>query len=482
MTKSITLLLGLLLSVSAWALDASLSYATFKNGDQRYIEVYLHIAGKSVATAAVNDSMQQAGVDVLILFQQDDKVVKYDKYVLNGPVARRSLDFVDLRRYALADGLYKVVVKITDVNRPDNTKEYAADLKVDYAGEGLQQSDLQLLAAVHKEANAGSPFVKNGFYLEPLPYNYYGRNASTLAFYNEIYNADKAIADDFVVSYFIEKEANGKAETVLIGHKRQTAASVIPLLIQMDISTLESGNYTLVVEVRNRMKALLGKKTLFFQRSNPFLNQEKIDLAEVNLNEEFVGKLNPEELEYSLRALTPLLPQTDVEVVNLMLKNDSINAQRMYLMSYWLQRSPTAPQIAYEKYMEVAKAVDKQFNSGFRHGFETDRGYVYLKYGQPSDMERRENENSAPPYEIWSYNEIKRTRQNNVRFVFYNPSLAPEDFVLLHSDVIGEISNPQWMRELYRDAPNDIDGDNYFDGTGVKDNFNRNAGRVIKDN
>lgn len=482
MTKSITLLLGLLLSVQALALDASLSYATFKNGDQRYIEVYLHVAGKSVATVAVNDSMQQAGVDVLVLFQQGDKVVKYDKYVLNGPVARRSLDFVDLRRYSLSDGLYKVVVKITDINRPDNTKEYATDLQLDYSGDTLRQSDLQLLAAVYRESNTASPFVKNGFYLEPLPYNFYGRNASTLAFYNEIYNADKAIADDFVVSYFIEKDNNGKAETVLIGHKRQTATPVVPLLIQMDISTLESGNYTLVVEVRNRLKALLSKKTLFFQRSNPFLNQEKIDLTEVNLNEEFVGKLSPDELEYSLRALTPLLPQPDVEVVNLMLKNDSINAQRMYLISYWLQRSPTAPQTAYEKYMEVARAVDKQFNSGFRHGFETDRGYVYLKYGQPNDMERRENENSAPPYEIWSYNEIKRTKQNNVRFVFYNPSLAPEDFVLLHSDVIGEISNPQWMRDLYRDAPNEIDGSNYFDGTGVQDNFNRNAGRVIKDN
>jgi len=472
----------LLLPLLGWALgataiDAGLSYATFKGIDQHYIEVYLHIAGKSVTFVPVNDSLGQAGVEVLLVFKKGEEIVKFDKFQLNSPVTPRLLDFIDLKRYSLADGTYQLLVNVKDVNNPENAKEYSTQCTVAYDGEALMQSDIQLLAAVHKDEGTG-PFVKNGLYMEPLPHNFYGKYASTLAFYNEIYQADKAIAEDYAVSYFIE---DGNAKIMVIGHKRQKPNALNPILMQMDIASLPSGNYTLVVEVRNKTKQLLSRKSVFFQRSNPYLNAQQIDLSGVNIADEFVSRLDKKALDYSLRAITPLLPPNDVEVVNMMLKNDSLNAQRMYLLSYWLQKSPTAPQFAYEKFMEVARAVDKEFHSGFRYGFETDRGYVYIKYGQPNDIERRETEPSAPPYEVWSYNEIPQTRQNNVRFIFYNPSLAAEDFILLHSDVVGEVNNPQWMRELYRDAPNDIDG-NYFDGTGVQDNFNRNAGRVIKDN
>jgi hypothetical protein len=66
--------------------------------------------------------------------------------------------------------------------------------------------------------------------------------------------------------------------------------------------------------------------------------------------------------------------------------------------------------------------------------------------------------------------------------VFYNPSLSPGDYVLLHSTAIGERSNPSWLRELYRDAPaNELNGNDPFGGTDVMDNFNRNASRVFRD-
>jgi len=170
-----------------------------------------------------------------------------------------------------------------------------------------------------------------------------------------------------------------------------------------------------------------------------------------------------------------------VDFVDGIIKKDSLRLQRLYLFNYWAGESPNDPAAAYNKYMEVARAVDELYNSGFRHGFETDRGYVYLKYGQPDDTELRDQEPTAPPYEIWTYYEFPTTNQNNVKFVFYNPSLAPGNFVLLHSTAIGERQNPQWLRELYRNAPNEIEGSNYFDGNGVMDNFNRNAERVFRD-
>jgi len=483
--KNLTVLLFFLgLSYSLPALDASVSYATFKSPTQSYIEVYLHIAGKSVTFKPAADSAFQAGVEIVLLFKQGEEIVKFDKYILHSPLSGRPIDFIDLKRYGLEDGKYELVASIKDIHQPENAKEFKTEIEFNYQGEALQQSGLVLLASFQRSDDASNMFVKSGIQMEPLPYNFYSRHASSLIFYNEIYNADKALGEDFMVSYSIEKMDNGESKVAMIGHKRQQPQPIVPLLIQMDISKVPSGNYNLIVEVRNRAKELMSRKRIFFQRSNPFLDQELETLqlaANVNIEEEFVSQLTPEDLEYSLRALTPRLPQGDVELVNSIVRNDSLNAQRLYLFSFWARESPTNPGFAYQKYMEVARAIDKQFDSGFRHGFETDRGYIYLKYGQPDDIENRDQEPSAPPYEIWTYYEFPRTNQNNVKFIFYNPSLAPDDYQLLHSTAFGELNNPQWQRELYRDVPNEIQGSDYFGGSEVQDNFNRNASRVFRD-
>ncbi len=155
--------------------------------------------------------------------------------------------------------------------------------------------------------------------------------------------------------------------------------------------------------------------------------------------------------------------------------------QYQFLFAFWANRQPNHPEAAYKQYMEVARAVDNLYSSGFGHGFETDRGYTFMKYGKPSDIVSVEDEPSAPPYEIWIYYDFPQTTQSNVKFLFYNPTLVGDDYRLLHSTARGEIQNPQWELELYRDAPNDISGSNFVDATGVEDNLYRVASRYFND-
>lgn len=467
-------------SSSLFAIDASISYASFKTDSLSYVEIYTHIFGGSVTFQQKEDSTLQAKVEVIILFKQEENIIKYDKFNLISPFTKNPIDFIDLKRFGLAEGKYNLIVAITDLNNKENAKEYSTTIQVDFPEEGLKQSDIQLLSSFSKAEKTGD-FVKNGVYMEPLTYNFYNRNRTTLSFYNELYDADKVVGEDFVISYKIDQLTDGKTETILIGHKRQKAQGIVPILMQIDITEVPSGNYNLVVEARDRTQKLLTQKTVFFQRSNPMLHIQPIEMAqEVNIDEAFVAKLSPEQLEYSLRAMTPQLPQSDVELVNFMLKNDSISGQRLYLYSFWVQKNPNHPEFEFKKYIEVANAVDKKFKSGFRYGFETDRGFIYMKYGQPDDIEIREVEPSSPPYEIWVYYDFPQTMQSNVKFIFYNPHLAPGDYRLLHSTAIGELSNPQWQRELYRNSPNSFNGDP-FGGTGVNDGFNRQARDVFRD-
>jgi len=308
--------------------------------------------------------------------------------------------------------------------------------------------------------------------MEPLPYNYYHRNLDILRFYTEIYGTNEVFEGPYLLRYAIETVfGNGNTKEFCKAFKKRPSASIDPVLLQLDITDLPSGNYNLVVDVMNREMETLSTRKIFFQRSNPDLRIKEIEQVQLtSAKEKFTDGLEFDDLEYSIRALLMNVPDAEVEVLNIMMKEKSLAGMRQYLFSYWHRYNPVDPQTSYEEYMAVARAVDRTYQSGFRHGFETDRGWMFMKYGKPSDVVTVVDEPSAPPYEIWVYYEIDRPRQNNVKFLFYNPSLGPGDFLLLHSTARGELTNPNWEAELYRDAPQDISIGN---GTGTVDIYRR---------
>ena len=467
-----------------WSLDANIAYATFKSSESPYVEVYLHVVGSTAAFKMLPDSTYQANLEIVILFKQNDKVVKFDKYILNSPKYEGSQDFFDVKRYGLGEGKYDIEVSVNDVNQTDNAKQYTQSFTIGFDKNRVYQSDIQLLASLRKirPGQENSPMVKGDYIFEPLPSAFLDRYCDRLIFYNEIYDTDKLVGDDFLVSYYMEA-ANGEQTSKPIGlvHKRRSPEMVVPFLQQVDISELKSGNYNLVVEVKNKSGDLLTKKSIVFQRSNPYLNNTREDIAANadNLEEEFVGDMTEEELRYALKAIAMQVDDTDGELLNTIIAERKLDAMRLYLFSFWAKENPLNPETAFKNYMAIARAIDKKFGGGFGYGFETDRGYIYMKYGVPSDVVTVEDEQSAPPYEIWFYNQFPQTNQNNVKFLFYNPNLTTNGYKLLHSTARGQINNPQWEVELYRNAPNDVQG-NPIDATQMQSNIGRHARRLFE--
>ncbi len=472
------------ISFSVNALDANLSFCTFKSATSGYVEIYLQVVGQTVEYKLLPDSSFQAKVEVVVLFKKDGEIVKFDKYLLNSPPSDTPVDFVDMKRYGLDDGEYELDVSVSDQNRLENSNRFTQSFSIDFNESRVYQSDIQLLASLRKvkEGQQDSPMAKGGYIFEPLPSHFYDKYCDRLIFYNEIYDTDKWMQGDFLVSYFLEKDS-GKDNAKAIGltHKRRSPQPIVPLLNQIDILELPSGNYNLVVEVKNKQGELLSRKSIAFQRSNPYLNssREAIAAGTNSLGDEFVADLSIDELRYSLKAIAMQVDDTDGELMNTIIAEGKREAMELYLFSFWAREDPVNPHAAYLNYMEVAKAIDMKFKSGFGFGFETDRGYIYMKYGVPSDIASVEDEQSAPPYEIWFYNQFPQTAQNNVKFVFYNPGLSTNGFVLLHSTARGEINNPRWEVDLYSNAPNDLQGSNYIDGTRVQDNIGRQARRIF---
>ncbi|MBK7408823.1 MAG: hypothetical protein IPJ40_12650 [Saprospirales bacterium] len=67
----------------------------------------------------------------------------------------RPKDFIDLKRYSLAPGQYELEVTMQDVNLAENTSTYRTNFSIDYQGEGVMQSDVQLLSSVEATGEEG---------------------------------------------------------------------------------------------------------------------------------------------------------------------------------------------------------------------------------------------------------------------------------------------------------------------------------------
>lgn len=465
------------------ALDASITHACYKSAQGNYIEFNIYVLGRSVEWAQLDSIDSQARIELGIFFKQKGQVVQFDKYAMNSPKSIDPINFEDMHRYAIANGIYDLEVTLKDMNKDEKPIVYKSTVIVDYDNELLRQSDIMLLGYIKPDSTEGATHVKYGYFMEALPFNFYDSRHSNLIFYSEIYNADKGIGEDFIVSYSIQKLfAQANEKPLLIASKRKKAEPHIVNILQMDISGLESGNYRFVVSVRNRANELLNEKEVMFQRSNPNMEPKADTISADALSSEFVGKMEEKELRYTLKSILMKVPEDDVAIVNQMVKNKDLSAQRMYIFKYFSKISPTLPEQAHDEYSVIAKAVDKMFNNGFGYGFETDRGRVYLKYGRPDDIITVENEMNAPPYEIWSYNKIDKTQQTNVKFLFYNPNLMVNGYRQLHSTCRGETNNPRWVTELYKNVPNEQTGSLIDGNGGVQKNFNRRAQELMNDN
>lgn len=469
--------------MAASALDLGVSYAAYFTPDGKpYIEVNLEIASVSILYKKTTDNRLQASAEVLILIKNGDALVNYEKYNIQSPLVDAPQSLIDVKRLMVPAGTYELEVLVQDLNAEENKGQYRANVPI-VVPAGIYLSEVQLLRSFKKD-DSDSPFSKNGYLLEPLPFYFYERGTTRLAFYAEIYQSNKSITEeDYLVRYFIEQDkGNGEKNLMSTGSQRKKPREIDVLLVQMDISKFESGNYTLTVELRNTANILLASRTVYFQRSNPFLEVNVAEMTDETLEQQFTQKLNEKELKYALAALSPIVLGDDARMLNNVDKSDDLRTKRFFIFRHFVGIDPNNPEEAYNKYMKLANFAHERFKSGFRYGFETDRGRAYLRYGPPDDLVHVEDEPGASPYEIWIYYSFPVTKQSNVKFLFYNPSLAGEDYISLHSTARGEIQDQKWERKLYsRNLTEYFEGDNYNDATGVQRNLGRRAREYFTD-
>jgi GWxTD domain-containing protein len=452
-----------------------------------YVELHVFVSGKGLVQLPTPDGMWRAALNLMFYFEKDGVIAQFDQVTLHSPLADvEHNDFMHILRYGLDTGRYELYLEAWDPAAPTDTVKVRQEVLVQGRDSLITLSDLLLLRDVQSSREEGN-FVRNGYYMEPLPHRFYSRAAHMLYFYQEVYPDDTWSENDaYFFVYYLEEINNrgGRRVDKAISRKRKVR-KLDPILNQMDISRLPSGNYALVTEVRDQEQQLLATSRAFFQRSNPGVTDGTYpqDGEDITARHLFFDSLSLQELNYALRAITARVLESETDLLNAIIRNPNPEGKRNFLLNFYTRSHPADPGRGYNEYMEIAREVDRLYKSGFGYGFETDRGYILLKYGKPNELIDIEDEPHAPPYQIWVYDEFPFTGQRGVKFLFYNPNLAPGDYQLLHSTARNERQNPRWEIDLYsRLGAGEIRGSNIQDATGVQDNNFRMARRYFEDN
>ncbi|OFY83064.1 MAG: hypothetical protein A3F72_18890 [Bacteroidetes bacterium RIFCSPLOWO2_12_FULL_35_15] len=439
---------------------AYLTHATFNSPLKGpFLETYLTVMGHSLKFVKNSAGNYQGAVDIAISISQNGEIKSAQKYTLNSPeiadTTKGFPNFIDQQRFTLTNGSYSMELSISDKNatikKPFIT---TVPITINFTDERIMISDIQFLESFTK-SSVPNALSKSGYDLLPYVSNYYPENINKIKLYAEIYNSKKILGAEqkIILSYFLESFESKTRLSDYSAFSKQTANDVNILLTELNIEALPSGNYNLVIEIRDKDNKLQEEKKSFIQRQNKKNSLSFNDLKSIDVSKTFVREYKSiDTLTEYIRCLYPISGSSELQFAENQLRGKNLELMQQYFYNFWQSRDLDDPQIAWlEYYKEVMKA-NKQFGSTNIKGYNTDRGRVYLQYGPPNIRGGYENDPTGSLYEIWQYNTLvdkskiisnPNNKQSNRKFVFYNSDLISR-YKLIHSDAIGEIHNTRW--------------------------------------
>lgn len=434
-----------------------------------YIEFQLQFVGHSINYTGTDGGLI-GELAVYMDIYEKDSIIRSNAYRLQTPLMRDSIveDFYDILRFQLEPGNYSFKIELKDLKSDEPALKASQLFTIDDFNESISISDIEI-AETATTGDGTSTFYKSGYDIIPRLSTYYPDQLSAIPLYFEIYNTHLLSDSLFGIQEKLINAESGEEVAGYTSFQRYKANEVVPVFRKVNIEKVTTGKYILEYTIINKGQIELSVQRYEFERSN----DPEIDLLsqDVILDPAFQASITADSVGYYLESLIPISGPTDVKNIIRISDDRDAEAARKYIQLYW---TATAGSSAYEewiKYKQQVQLVERLYSNNFQEGFETDRGRVYLQYGSPTNIIRREISSSEYPYEIWQYNKIGRF--SNKRFVFYNPDLVNNTYKLLHSDMVGELKNPNWPRELVKRNTTNGNVDN--PNSGVIDSWGNNS-------
>lgn len=314
------------------------------------------------------------------------------------------------------EGSWVLTVTMTDVN---NGRQGTAVKELQVNGPG-HFSDIEMARTLMPAAEGStSPLLKGGLIVYPAAstrftvpgeqmfYTYqevYGYGGTNLLRHSRLLNADG-------VPVFARP-----AEPVAIPQGMETVA----LVDSFDISVVsEPGLYSLsVVYTAEGDTVQTLAKPMFIQVA---------EAAAADVSQ------TADTSDRKLDVLPLLLNTEDTELYQRL----DENGRALYWDNYWNARPGEL-----SGFMQRYQVVQARYGSMGREGWQSDRGRVYLIYGEPDDVESDPFSTTQAPFTVWYY-----FGNDQDMFVFAD-LMGNGDYLQIYSTVEGEVSYSNWQGML----------------------------------
>jgi GWxTD domain-containing protein len=322
-----------------------------------------------------------------------------------------------------------------------------------FVGKDFGISDVQFAWHV-EEAGADSSFEKNGLNVVPNPSRGYGLLQDRLTAYYEIYDLRPDVSGER--TYVAKYEILGPGGPILAPAPDTVLSSSgeCVRVVSFDLSQVKSGEL--------RLRATV---------TNPATGEESVSERPFSVLWES-GSWNRTEQDV-LDEARVLFTEDEYEKFKAMSAGD----RELYVQRFWSDEDPTPDTEVNELRAEFLRRVDfanRQFSAHGVKGMITDRGRIYIRFGEPDEVERelmptvdhqldrqvddlaKENaegkllatndETDTRPYEIWTYtrqgeplfpNREFSTSVTGLKFVFVDETGTGKYVLRYSSNFIG---------------------------------------------
>lgn len=430
-------------------MDFDFDYAQFEfDSASNYVEFYYSFNQKSLTFTKTDSLNYVQGLLHISISDSStgESLVEKDWLLSNEVVDTADLNknLIGLLKYVLDEGTYKCEMKGSDIDG-DKTRTITEYIKIKpFAKLDLGLSDIQISSQILQDSpNSSSIFYKNTFEVTPTPAAIFGEGQPVLFYYVELYNLNKLTGtsglrlDQFVVdSRGTVVSSKSKDINRNVG-SRVEVGTVMTYKLPTDTYTLM---LNLIDSVSNQGVASI--KKFFVYNPKVVVEDSTIYQLTPTISSSF-GAMSEEELDDLFAKSKYIASKNEIDQYKAL---SSEQGKREFMQKFWTSRdsNPTGNRNSfYQMYLKRIEECNQKFTAAKKEGWKTDRGRVYMIYGEPNEIERYPNETQARPYEIWHYYDY----EGGVYFVFGDLT-GFSDYQLLHSTKRGEMRDEQWTRRI----------------------------------
>jgi GWxTD domain-containing protein len=398
--KTLTCLLLLALAVPASATGVEslnmarsrffIDHAVFAGENTNRLEVYYKVFNDGLNYVKKGDKyVANYEINVIILGDRDKQVTgqSVDKtYVLDDYSLTRSqegflINEIDLN---LHPGKYALLCKLIDHNSNTVSSIESKFETPKFDSEG-DISGIEFIQKTQDE-NVDSKFVRDGYTAVPVVERVYDSEDQDLGFFAEVYPG-RYQGEPLTLYCDIVGDHNGVvlSDTVNV----DASAGTVGVREFLPLAKVSPGDYDLVLKLQNGKKKIAERKSDFIV---------KWSLASLIKND----------FDYAVEQLKYVI--SDDEKKELYEAPDSMRLQKFE--EWWASKDPsptTEENELREEYYRRIRYSDQYFGTINHEGWQTDRGMIYIRYGEPDQIDRHPFEIDRKPYQIWYYYGQRRT-------------------------------------------------------------------------